>query len=319
MSSNTSACPCCHQTQHPLYCARCLREGISLHREALKSIQTSIAVLIARSTALLDGNEESTGFERNHRKGVNAWITLRAEVDNSSQRRANLNESIQHIEARIASIRMLLDPLSPPPSESRHIGRPFMKANTPFVSTTKWREKNVLWMSSTASIASKIKPRNSLSASKIFSQPNISAIIDKSTKKHRQFLTSFALLSFSVAYLAWSQGVQGIGIREGDDHCDDSDEDNPRPASRTSSPIIKISATSVLELIAAIANAPLLGQKTHEPGTRSVVRHLGFGLDVAKVVRSVLSAEENRWGSKSADCSGEELSEGWDLLDADGS
>ncbi|WRT65389.1 uncharacterized protein IL334_002332 [Kwoniella shivajii] len=222
------------------------------------------------------------------------------------------------------SVTLPFTPTSPPPYESRHIGRQVMKANTPFVSTTKWRDKNVLWMSSTASIASKIKSRKSLSASKLFSQPNISAIIAKSMTKHRQFLTSFAVLSFSVAYLAWSQGVPGIGIREGEgeEYRDESDDDNPRPTSRAASvnpDSVLISATSILELIAAVAISPELGHKAHEPGTSRSVRHLGFGLDVAKVIQSVLSADENRCGIKPAEGSGEELSEGWDLLDGTGS
>ncbi|WVW79679.1 hypothetical protein I302_101648 [Kwoniella bestiolae CBS 10118] len=211
------------------------------------------------------------------------------------------------------SINLPFSPTPPPPLESRHVGRPSMKANTPFVGTTKWRDKNVLWMSSTASVASKLKTRSSLSASKIFAQPNISAIIAKSTNKHRQFLTSFALLSFSVAYLAWSQGVQGIGIRDGQDYPDDSDEDDPKQPTNPDS--VLISTTSILEMIAALSTSPDLGRRTHEPGTNHVLRHLGFGLDVAKVVQSVLSSEEKRWGVKPANGSGEDLSEGWDLLD----
>ncbi|WVQ94346.1 hypothetical protein IAU59_001425 [Kwoniella sp. CBS 9459] len=291
------------------------------------------------------------------------------------------------------SIALPFIPTPPPPLEKRHIGRPIVKANTPFVGTTKWRDRHVLWMSSTASIASKIKSTGSggagvnslesysrrsgkpdqgstamamamatstlfsmttnMSSSKLFTaQPSISAVIEKSMNKHRQFLTSFALLSFSVAYLAWSQGVTSVGIvdrgvdeprnknrdkdKDKDKYEEDSDDDTPiirpRPPSRSKSrqslsstptqvqaePSDMISATSILELIAALSVSPGLGKKTHEPGTSHVLQHLGFGLDVAKVVQSVLSAEEGRWGGKEDENgSGEELSEGWDLLDAD--
>ncbi|WWC59911.1 uncharacterized protein I303_102473 [Kwoniella dejecticola CBS 10117] len=171
------------------------------------------------------------------------------------------------------------------------------------------------------SVASKLKPRKSLSASRVLAQPNISAVIVKSMRKHRQFLTAFALLAFSVSYLAWSQGVQGIGIREGEEYRDDSDEENPRPVSRaqaTNPDAVLISATSVIELMQCLATSPDLGRTTHEPGTDRVLRHLGFGLDVAQVVQNVLDTEENRWGTRASAESAEELSEGWDLLDADG-
>ncbi|OCF78373.1 hypothetical protein I204_00313 [Kwoniella mangroviensis CBS 8886] len=422
-------CPCCHQQQHPLYCAACLREGIALHNEALKNIQAQIDSIIANATILLNGPQDPTG-SRNIIRGQNAWRTVRAEVDEKeqrcaelrrtirnkeskietskkrisdrtiSQRRANLNslqssakpeasfrnaikrceeqqrdigyhiinarrvlvrEAVNvfglkkksigewtiagltlpspdalrlypstHINAALLhtihlvslitsylSITLPFTPTPPSPFESRHIGRPTMKASTPFVGTTKWRDKNVLWMSSTASIASKLKSRGSLSASKVFAQPNISGIIAKSMNKHRQFLTSFALFSFSVAYMAWSQGVQGIGIPDGQDYRDDSDEDNPSRTASINPDSILISATSILELIAAISSSPDLGRRTHEPGTSHVLRHLGFGLDVAKVVQSVLSSEENRWGVKPTEGSGEDFSEGWDLLDGE--
>ncbi|WVQ63044.1 uncharacterized protein L199_001195 [Kwoniella botswanensis] len=350
-------CPCCHQQQHPLYCAACLREGIALHNEALKNIQAQIDSIIANAAILLNGSQNSTS-SRNIIRGQNAWRTVRAEMDEKEQRCAELRRAIRNRESKIETIREAVNvfglkkksigewtiagltlpspdalrlslitsylsitlpftPTPPPPFESRHIGRPTMKANTPFVGTTKWRDKNVLWMSSTASIASKLKSRSSLSASKVFAQPNISGIIAKSMNKHRQFLTSFALFSFSVAYMAWSQGVQGIGIPDGQDYRDDSDEDNPSRTASINPDSILISATSILELIAAMSSSHDLGRRTHEPGTSHVLRHLGFGLDVAKVVQSVLSSEENRWGVKPTEGSGEDLSEGWDLLDGE--
>ena len=38
------------------------------------------------------------------------------------------------------------------------------------------------------------------------------------------------------------------------------------------------------------------------------MRHLGFGLDVSKVVESVLDADATRWG-------GGEQDEGWDMVE----
>nr|XP_019012363.1 uncharacterized protein I206_03210 [Kwoniella pini CBS 10737]OCF51144.1 hypothetical protein I206_03210 [Kwoniella pini CBS 10737] len=233
----------------------------------------------------------------------------------------HINAAISHVIHLLTlvtsylSITLPFTPIPQPPFESKHIGRPLMKANTPFVSTTKWRDKNVLWMSSTASVVSKGKSRNSLSASKILPQSNMSALLANSIAKHRQFLTSFALLSYSVSYLAWSQGVQGIGIREEEEYREESDEETAQRSQPVNPNTILISATSILELIHSLSVSPGLGQRAHEPGTNKVVRHLGFGLDVAKVVQNVISAEEHRWGTKQGEGSGEDLSEGWDLLD----
>ncbi|RXK35678.1 hypothetical protein M231_07051 [Tremella mesenterica] len=163
-----------------------------------------------------------------------------------------------------------------PTTSKPHLGRPVMKPNLPFVATTKYRDRNVLWMSSTAH--------------KIDSS--------KALAKHHNFLTAFALLAHSVAYLAWSQGVEGIGVSPG---IVDSDDDET-PASSA----ILIPATNILQLIHELADSPQLGLKSHEPGTVQM-RHLGFGLDVSRVVRSVLRSEERYSGH---------LSEGWDMVDS---
>nr|XP_031859084.1 uncharacterized protein CI109_005434 [Kwoniella shandongensis]KAA5526156.1 hypothetical protein CI109_005434 [Kwoniella shandongensis] len=235
---------------------------------------------------------------------------------------ASINGAISHtihllsLITSYLSITLPFVPTPPPPLSLPHVGRTLVKANTPFLGTTKWRDKHVLWMSSTASIPTKIRGRDY--SSKVTQPAAAANIITKSMTKHRQFLTSFALLSFSVAYLAWSQGVPGIGIRE-EDVRDESDEESSRPASREadSPSAVLISATSILELIHALSVSPTLGQKAHEPGAITMLKHLGFGLDVAKVVQIVLTAEENRWGTKTADGPGDQ-SEGWDLLDAEG-
>lgn len=153
------------------------------------------------------------------------------------------------------------------PTYSRpHVGRPSMRPNQPFTSTTKFREKNVLWMSST-----------------------------RQTIKHRHFLTAFALLAHSVAYLAWSQGVRGVGMSG--DEADSSASEGEASAST-----VLIRATSLLELICAVADSPKLGEQSHEPGE---LRHLGFGLDVTKVVSTVLAAEDAHWGD----------GDDWDLVE----
>ncbi|WVR04099.1 hypothetical protein IAU60_001098 [Kwoniella sp. DSM 27419] len=435
MASTTPRCPCCQQQQRPLYCAGCLQEGIALHDENLRAIQSEIDAVIQRSRHLLEGAGPSSPTAESSSscsgRGVLAWRELRADVAARERRcaalrqkafasvrqrsqelrseitrrratlntarsapspafkfsnaikrckvqqqvtashivharrvlvreavavfgvrkrtsgdweiaglilpspdafrlypSANINAGLTHTVHLLSLITSYLAislpfvPTPPPPLEKAHIGRPIMRANLPFVGTTKWRDKHVLWMSSTASVSSKMKSRMSLSSSRILTRPNVSAIIVKSTYKHRQFLTSFALLAFSIAYLAWSQNVPGIGIRDQDDYHDDSDDEAPRrpgphKKGNSSPSSVLISATSVLELISALAASPSVGRRTHEPGTDHVLKHLGFGLDVAKVVQTVLSSEENRWGTKPDEGSGEDLSEGWDLLDAE--
>lgn len=90
-----------------------------------------------------------------------------------------------------------------------------------------------------------------------------------------QFLTSYALLCHSVAYLAWTQGVEGIGIQDVE---------------------VKTPATSLLALLFATARSSRLGIRSHES---SSLNHLGFGLDVSNVVSAVLDAdgswEESEW------------------------
>lgn len=98
--------------------------------------------------------------------------------------------------------------------------------NLPFVGTTKFRDKNTLTL----------------------------------TRKHqRAFYTSYALLSHSVAYLAWTQGVE--------------EQDLPG------------------NLYGLIESATL-GQKSHLN-----MRSLGFSLDVNDVVQQVLEdgLEEEGW------------------------
>jgi hypothetical protein len=106
--------------------------------------------------------------------------------------------------------------------------------NTPHVNTTAFRQAS-LWFS-------------------------------KKTAKHRAFLTAFALLCHSIAYLAYTQGVSGIV------------------------------PTSILELLVALSESPTLGVRSHAPGTNQI-RHLGFSLDVKEVVASVLrdSPAESEW------------------------
>jgi hypothetical protein len=107
----------------------------------------------------------------------------------------------------------------------------------------------------------------------------------KSIQKHRQFLAAFGLFAHSLAYLAWSQGVDGIGV-----------------ATEHSLSEIKVSATAVLQLLFELARSPKLGERAHEPGT-TLLGHLGFSLDVAHVVDAVLRHEE-------------EGETGWDIVDA---
>lgn len=139
-----------------------------------------------------------------------------------------------------------------------HVGRPFLRANTPLLNTTKFREKAILWMSSTA------QKRDS-----------------RASLKHRHFLTAFALLSHSIAYLAWTQGVEGVGVGTID---------------------VGVSATAVLELLQRIAHSPTLGMRSHEPGT-ATLGHLGFSLDVNAVVDYVTRDED-------------EVEHGWDIVHA---
>lgn len=104
----------------------------------------------------------------------------------------------------------------------------------------------------------------------------------RSNAKYRQFLTAFALLAQSVAYLGWSQGVEGIGVSSGG-------EDN-----------VRIPATSLLRILDEMTREVGLGTRSHEPGT-ALVRHLGFSLDVVKVVEAIHGPDDEQ---------------GWDIVDA---
>lgn len=226
---------------------------------------------------------------------------------------------------RYLSIEVPFEPTPQAPLELVHVGRPAMKANVPFLSTSKWREKHVLWMSSTASLAGQLK-KTSNSAAR---QAAVAGILAKSYKKHRASLTAFALLAHSVAYLAYTQGVPGIGLRDDGSRGDSEDEDENMGGGgggagaggaggqMTAASGVLLQPTAVLELISLLAESPTLGCRAHAPGTSDVLRHMGFGLDVKKVVATVLAAEDQRWGVRPGQEGKEELSEGWDLLDVE--
>jgi hypothetical protein len=150
-----------------------------------------------------------------------------------------------------------------------------MRANSPLVGTTRFHDEPMLWMSSIARADTSDKPKSQI--------------------KQRRFLTAFGLLAHSVGYLAHTQGVAGVGIPN-------------------SSQDVRLAIWSILELIDAVAKSPRLGEFSHEPGGATTAPHLLYGMDVAKVVGSILRAEERRWGAHKLDAS--DLSEGWDLMDS---
>ena len=116
------------------------------------------------------------------------------------------------------------------PSDNRK-GRILVQPNLPFIHSTKFREKNYLWLG---------------------------------RKNQRAFYTSYALLSHSIAYLAWTQGVEGV--EQGD----------------------------IAANLNALVHSPNLGAKSHLGRMRS----LGFSLDVNDVVTQVLEdsgLEEEVW------------------------
>jgi hypothetical protein len=179
-----------------------------------------------------------------------------------------------------------------------------MRPNTPFLPTTKWRDKHVLWMSSTAYVKKSDMNRSA-----------IQTTLGRSFKKHTATLETFALLAHSIAYLAYTQGVPGIGIRDTVSVRDSDDDDELPPPDAFG---ILISPSSVLELIALTAESPTLGCRAHEPGTSDILNHMGFGIDVKLVVRAVLKAEKAKWGGRDGYGDGnEELSEGWEVMDAE--
>jgi hypothetical protein len=151
-----------------------------------------------------------------------------------------------------------------------------MRANAPFVGTTRFHDDPMLWMSSIARADTSDKPKSQI--------------------KQRRFLTAVGLLAHSIGYLAHTQGVIGVGI----------------PTSQNQD--VRLAIWSILELVDAVAKSPALGEFSHEPGGFKTSSHLLYGLDVAKVVGSILRAEERRWGAHKLDAS--DLSEGWDLMDS---
>lgn len=167
-----------------------------------------------------------------------------------------------------------------PVQQRAHVGRPRMKANIPFIGTTRFHDEPVLWMSSTARVDTADKPKTQI--------------------KHRRFLTAFALLAHSVAYLAHTQGTTGVGI--------------PIDSQPSTAHDARIPVWSILHLIDALAESPLLGGFSHEPGSLRSAPHMLYGLDVVKVVGSIIRSEERRWGSHKLDAS--DLSEGWDLMES---
>ncbi|KAL7419869.1 hypothetical protein Q5752_005785 [Cryptotrichosporon argae] len=278
-------------------------------------------------------------------------------LHSSLQINAALTHTI-HLVSLLTSYLGLALPFLPHYPTRTHIGRPLVSPNLPFVSTTKFRDRHVLWMSSTASVAKRKSASttgSNLRSSVLGGLGSFAAapapapqpaVIDKArASKHRDTLVAFALFAHSIAYLAWSQGVPGIGIEE--DATSESDEPfepdpnslhqsmtdaaNPfndppekkqadlqasRTAARARTPrqsSVLLPATQPLPLLAALADSPTLGHRTHEPaGPDVTVRHLGFNLDVGKLVSSVLDIEGKKWGRK------EEEGSEWDLVEGDG-
>jgi hypothetical protein len=195
----------------------------------------------------------------------------------SVYRSVRINAAICHTAHLLSLITRYLAIAIPfyPHQPTPHIGRPVMRANAPLVSTTRFHDEPMLWMSSIARADTSDKPKSQI--------------------KHRRFLTAFGLLAHSVGYLAHTQGVIGVGI--------------PNPSQD-----VRIAIWSILELIYEVAKSPRLGEFSHEPGGATSAPHLLYGLDVAKVVGSIVRAEERRWGAHKLDAS--DLSEGWDLMDS---
>lgn len=193
-----------------------------------------------------------------------------------------INAALAHVVHLLSLISRYLGVGLPfyPSQGAPHLGRPRMKANIPLIGTTRFHDEPVLWMSSTTRAETADKP--------------------KSQAKHRRFLTAFALLAHSVAYLAHTQGTTGVAI--------------PHDAQPASNDGGMIPVWSVLQLLESIANSQQLGTFSHEPGASRCTCHLLYGLDVAKVVGSVIRLEERRWGVHRLNES--DLSEGWDLMES---
>ncbi|ORX36443.1 UV radiation resistance protein and autophagy-related subunit 14-domain-containing protein [Kockovaella imperatae] len=179
-----------------------------------------------------------------------------------------MNAAISHVIHLLRMLSIYLSialPFQPDYPKHFHVGRPIIRANLPFLQTSKYREAYPLWISSTAW-------KTDL----------------KSRAKHRNFLQTFGLLAHSVSYLAWSQGVQGIGIP--DDSIDS----------------VQIPVTSLVRLLRTTADSPSLGHRAHEPGT-AFLPHLGFGLDVSRVVA---------WTSVTESADDGEQTDEWDVVEA---
>jgi hypothetical protein len=162
----------------------------------------------------------------------------------------DVNAALAHLVHLLSLVTRYLSitlPFIPTYPRQHHVGRPIIRANLPFLNTTKYRDKLTLWMSSTASKSTRDA---------------------RAAQKHRQFLIAYGLLCHSVAYLAWTQGVEGVGVGDGLEL---------RP----------------LPLLNAMVRSPNLGHRSHEPGT-SLLTHLGFSLDVNQVVESLLGPEDEQ-------------------------
>ena len=258
-----------------------------------------------------------------------------------------------HLLSLITRYLALSLPFTPSYPALSFVGRPGIRPNLPFVATTKYREKNMLWMSSTAYVG-KLRGEG------------IGSVSSKSINKHRLFLASYALLAHSIAYLAFSQGVEvGMGEPGGSSseemtHSDtigasmvlidgpamahtirpmlpappippfavqpkrppDTDLNDPFQSPSPESPQTRsyyssgIEPTHTLELLAALAAARHLGSRSHEPGTQGFAPHMAFSLEPGRIVEGVLRAETAKWGGKpDAGSDMEGLSEGWDVVE----
>jgi hypothetical protein len=107
---------------------------------------------------------------------------------------AMINAALMHSIHLVTLITRYLSVALPfvPATVVPHVGRPVMKPNVPFVGTTRFRDRHMLWMSSRPAAASA-----------------------RFRTKHRHFLTSFGLFAHSIAYLAHTQGVPNIGLFDG--------------------------------------------------------------------------------------------------------
>lgn len=217
------------------------------------------------------------------------WTRDMAALNASVYPREHINGVLLHIVDLVILLSQYLAvtlPYTPTFVGLQDVGDPIVRANPPFNSGVEYRDTFVLRMSSTALASTKKRHINS------------------ARNKHRAFLTAYALLAHSVAYLAWSQGVSGIGVPQREViHDLDSNEE----ARKLPDPQVSIPVTNILQTLHALIESPLLGRKSHLPGVQQM-RDLGFSLDVRQVVNWVLAADDARWG-------GGEQSEEWDLVE----